>query len=139
MHSTSDGGSLYKLGSLEIPVNGGDVKLPFRTCTPSVSIATVKHIYVIVEYSCCLSDDKINRIKSTTKTRRIRLRLSECHSIKYRFQQYLDQYQRRPPRYICVSNCKMPKRATQHTIYRCCWRRDAIRGIFMIASKWSQG
>ena len=48
LHSTSDGGSLYKLGSLEIPVNGGDVKLPFHTCTPSVSIATVKHIYVIV-------------------------------------------------------------------------------------------
>ena len=62
-----DGGSLYKLGSLEIPVNGGDVKLPFHTCTPSVSITTVKHIYVIVEYSCCLSDDKINRINSTTK------------------------------------------------------------------------
>ena len=125
------------LESLEIPVNGGDVKLPFHTCTPSVSIATVKHIYVIVEYSCCLSDDKINRINSTTKTRRIRLRL-EVNVIPS----------------VSISAVFRPMPKTPSSLYMCLELQNAkrqhstpstdaagavtIRGIFMIASKWSQ-
>ncbi len=137
LHSTSDGGSLYKLESLEIPENGGEVKLPFHTCTPSVSIATVKHIYVIVEYSCCISDDEINRVKSTTKTRRIRLRL-EVNVIPS----------------VSLSAVFRPMPKAPSSFYMCLELQNAktknstpsaeaaghvtIRGIFMIASKWSQ-